>query len=163
MRRRSTCWIRASAVRWMGASASSRVRRLAGTPRSYKHADCDFERAYWHRAGMSAFSSASGPLTIPTATPERQSSRYSLRCLDSSIGALLQSHFQASGADAASSSHWADPLHRPTNLLIPTSFAVLPFPFLTFCFASNGCSFSHLSSSLYASIALSRSQSVCWR
>lgn len=37
-------------------------------------------------------------------------------------------------------------LALPTNLLIPASMAVLPF--FNLCFASSGCSFSHLSSSL---------------
>ena len=45
---------------------------------------------------------------------------------------------------------------EPTNLLIPTLFAFLPFS----C-ACIGCSFSHLSSSLYASTAASKSQSAC--
>jgi hypothetical protein len=45
---------------------------------------------------------------------------------------------------------------EPTNLLIPTLFAFLPFS----C-ACIGCSFSHLSSSLYASTAASKFQSAC--
>jgi hypothetical protein len=45
---------------------------------------------------------------------------------------------------------------EPTKRLMPTLFAFLPFS----C-ACIGCSCSHLSSSLYASIAASRLQSAC--
>ena len=54
------------------------------------------------------------------------------------------------------SAHLAALALEPTNLLIPTLFAFLPFS----C-ACIGCSFSHLSSSLYASTAASKSQSAC--
>ena len=54
---------------------------------------------------------------------------------------------------------------NPTNRLIPTVFGVSAgfLPLLALAFASKGCSFSHRSSSLYASIAVSRSHSACCR
>jgi hypothetical protein len=56
----------------------------------------------------------------------------------------------------AKTTHLAAFAPEPTKRLMPTLFAFLPFS----C-ACIGCSCSHLSSSLYASIAASRLQSAC--
>lgn len=59
-------------------------------------------------------------------------------------------------SDSTLSIHLAAFAPEPTNLLMPTLFAFFPLS----C-ACIGCSFSHLSSSLYASTAASKSQSAC--
>jgi hypothetical protein len=82
------------------------------------------------------------------------------RCTSSILGASTLfchvSPLMGIRRSPAKATHLAAFAPEPTKRLMPTLFAFLPFS----C-ACIGCSFSHLSSSLYASIAASRLQSAC--